>query len=34
MKDKYERAEIEVIRFEMEEVITGSGGDENELPED
>ena len=32
MKEKYEKAEIEIIEFETEDVITTSGG--IDLPED
>lgn len=32
MKEKFEKAEIEIIEFESEDVITTSGG--VELPED
>lgn len=32
MKNKYEKAEIEIIEFETEDVITTSGG--IDLPED
>lgn len=30
MKDSYEKAEIEVIRFEAEDIITSSGGEAGE----
>ena len=34
MKEKYEKAEIEIVEFECEDVITTSAmiSDENELP--
>ena len=35
MKEKYEKAEIEIVEFECEDVITTSGDidtEENELP--
>ena len=34
MKEKYEKAEIEIVEFECEDVITTSGivPDDNELP--
>lgn len=34
MKEMYEVAEMEVVRFDSEDIITSSGGDEYELPED
>lgn len=35
MKEKYEKAEIEIIEFETEDVITTSGGNGGiDLPED
>ncbi len=32
MKEKYEKLELEVIRFETEDIITSSGLDDDELP--
>lgn len=34
MKMKYEKAEIEIIEFETEDVITTSGANGIDLPED
>ena len=34
MKKKYEKAEIEIIEFETEDVITTSGDNGIDLPED
>lgn len=31
-KEMYERAEMEVVEFEVEDVITASGGNTGEIP--